>query len=239
MVTVTKARISSLQLEDTLNSPPENFKEMKKNPTSILEEYCEASTCAGVIDWHFSKRKVSKSFWLFCVLLGLCATAYQMATMIMDYWNNGKGNFQSTIRRVPMDKDFLFPAVTVCNFNRVMKSKLERDKVDPMVIEYAFGAIPVNYDFPMRAFKDIAGWRDSLPMYEEAWRNYSNGTQPDVGQMLWRYGYSWKQMIINSGRFNGGGYMDMESMVEEVVTSYGLCARIKVNKTQTRPGNIL
>lgn len=164
-------------------------------------------------------------------------TIFQQYDMFVQYLNNGQGNFRSTVERVLMDNSTPFPTVTICNFNRAMKSKLLRDKVDQRVLEYAYGAIPVTYDFSMRSLMQLAFWEHNIQEYEKLWHEYTKGKKIDIGDLLRRYGHDCNLTVL---RVVFSGYdVSPDSLCDrmtEVITRYGRCWVYSTNESQTRPG---
>lgn len=213
---------------------------MSKTPQKVFDHYCEVSSCAGVVDSYSSRHKFGTVFWFVMVVLGIAATCFQGFSMFRDYLNGGAGNFQTTVTRERMTNDTPFPPVTICNFNRAMKSKLQTDKIDPKILEYAYGAIPLNYDVSMGNLRHARFWEKNMTVYENLWREYGKGKEPNIGQMLRRYGHDCNLTILKSVAHGVDVSHDQIcDYAEEKLTTHGRCWRYVTGRSQLHPGKKL
>lgn len=181
----------------------------------IFHQWCEVTTCNGVLDWFLAKHKCGKYFW--ATVLTLCAliTVLMITVVVYDYTTSNKYKTSVWIEPVTGIK---FPNITICNFNRAKSSVIRQFGISYEALSYAFGSLLVFYDFPMTVMDD-----GNISKYEIAWEELTklNSSLADVRNLLDIIGYkcqdifwscTWRTRLINCC-----------DHVTEVINSYGKC----------------
>ncbi|XP_054759502.2 degenerin mec-4-like [Lytechinus pictus] len=137
--------LDSEEEKPTEASSPEKFKAVLEKPKALVKEmtndilvkswrtvvqsFCKSTTMHGVSRLIESTRAIFRLAWLLTVLTFLCILMWQAYSLVDDY----RGNPATTaINMVPNNK-LSFPAVTVCNMNRLRRSKLAGTRFEPLL----------------------------------------------------------------------------------------------------------
>ncbi|KAJ8022790.1 Degenerin deg-1 [Holothuria leucospilota] len=91
-----------------------------KTVATILNNFADATTAHGIPQIITRRRIAAKLFWICVVSISLCIFCYQTAQLIQNYYK-----FHTNIELVSSEY-VEFPAVTICNFNRVKLTKVVR-----------------------------------------------------------------------------------------------------------------
>lgn len=209
-------------------------------PKYTVDDYCEVSTYAGVIDWYRAKSKGGKVFWAVILLLSLGVTIWQTFEAFVAYLDP-TNRFQTVITIKPDLGNNAFPSVTVCNFNI---SRLMEDNIsDPRLLEYAFSALPVNYHIPLNVADELQEVADQMDEIEKLWDRYvqtrhnDSESESEVHQMLRKYGHECDETVLMMGFQNERYRQPCGRFAQEAITDFGRCYRFDMsNKTQIFPG---
>ena len=90
------------------------------NKKELFSEWCEITTCAGVVDWHLARTYHGKIFWTIFLSVGLGVTIWQTATVIIGFVTDSHFHTMLTVKLDPIP----FPNVTLCNMNRINRHLL-------------------------------------------------------------------------------------------------------------------
>lgn len=194
---------------------------------STFDEFCENTSCQGIIDWHLAKCLFARLFWAILVTTGLAVTIFQTYGTIQGYLASGP--YSITVSVENGNNGILFPFITVCNYNRAKQSVINSTNLDPKVLPYFFQLFPTYYDIPLAMLN-----HEQMLLYQQAYDNYiAQGGEYDIRKFFKKYGYS-QEDIIMLVTYGGNGLV-IQSFTE-VFTVYGRCWRITANFSQPVPG---
>ena len=106
--------------------------------------FSEQATVHGVSYLADSKTKIIRFFWLIIILAALCSTGYFGYKVIKEFMSRPYTTKVDLITRTSVD----FPAVTICNMNRLRRSKLPNTRFESLIdIDGGLDLEGVDYDW--------------------------------------------------------------------------------------------
>lgn len=197
----------------------------------VLVEWCEVTTCAGVLDIIRAKSIFAKLCWITVVSVGLSLTIWQTYEMLRDFIFDYP--YQTTVS-LGSGENIPFPNITICNFNRINKLKI--GPIDNDALSYAFSSSLLPYIFQF----SIPSLNADISKYEEAWLRMSQELNVTNTVQLYKiYGHSCEETFL--GCFFDNSYFNCCDLVYESITPLGKCFTITsqlYNITQIIPGMI-
>ncbi|XP_041464136.1 amiloride-sensitive sodium channel subunit beta-like [Lytechinus variegatus] len=98
-----------------------NVEKEEESFLKILHSRLETSSAHGLPNIHRSSKPITKLFWLLLFLTGIGVITWQVVTLFQTYFAYG----YTVTYEIKFNRSQTFPAITICNMNPVMKSKLE------------------------------------------------------------------------------------------------------------------
>ncbi|XP_072175728.1 epithelial sodium channel subunit beta-like [Diadema setosum] len=98
--------------------PPTN--NLVKSWQTVVQRFCQSTTMHGVSRLVDSTRITFKLLWFVTVLGFLCILLWQAVLLVDEYTNHPSTTHIQLVTKTKLQ----FPAVTVCNMNRLRRSKL-------------------------------------------------------------------------------------------------------------------
>ena len=131
----------------TITSPSHSdrdiAKTLREERKAVVDEFVSSTTLHGLNRILSSRNRIKRMIWLLLVLLGVGYLSYASCKTIYEYHLYP---YNTKVQMV-FEKRTVFPAVTICNTNRFMRTKAE--KKYPRVAMYYKGQInatDVNID---------------------------------------------------------------------------------------------
>lgn len=188
-----------------------------------FNQWCQVTTCAGVIDWHLSKSVTSKFLWSFLLIFGLGITIWQTFLIIKDFT---VGDPYQTIVTAVTGKSLDFPNITICNFNRLDRTKI--GDVDSDVLSYAF--LPTLSNYYNRQYNYT---NENIQILEAKWRKVKKKLNvTNLRQLFQEFGYSCKELFIKC-QYQTAYTFDCCSFAQELITGSGRCWKLISSSVQT------
>ncbi|XP_035673647.1 uncharacterized protein LOC118414024 [Branchiostoma floridae] len=106
-----------------------NDKKGKQTVSQLSKQFCDATTCHGLNRIGSAQSTAARLMWLALVLTAAALTMWQgsrLLTKYMLYPVQVKVN-------IVVNNRLVFPSVTVCNQNRLRKSKLNGSRFEPLI----------------------------------------------------------------------------------------------------------
>lgn len=207
----------------------------EEDSNSIFNQYCQISTCGGVIDCYSAKKKIGKYFWAATIIILLILTVFSLSLVISEYFNSAK--YKTSVWLHPKDEGVRFPDVTICNFNRARKSALKEIELSNEALIYAFGSFLVIYDVPLNMTNDTIRVE-----YENSWLEFAdqNSNFNNLSALFDRIGSDCKSTFWLC-RWKTA-QVPCCDYVKEVVNAYGKCFVFSIfanDSMQTIPGSFV
>eukprot|EP00057_Strongylocentrotus_purpuratus_P015885 XP_011670359.1 PREDICTED: amiloride-sensitive sodium channel subunit beta-like [Strongylocentrotus purpuratus] len=99
-----------------------NAEKEEESFLKILHSRMETSSAHGLPNIHRSSKSITKLFWLLLFLTGIGVITWQVIALFKTYFA-----YEYTVSlEIKFNRSQEFPAITICNMNPVMKSKLEK-----------------------------------------------------------------------------------------------------------------
>lgn len=100
-----------------------------KSWRTVVQSFCKSTTMHGMSRVIDSTRAIFRLAWLLTVLTFLCVLMWQAYRLVDEY----RGNPTTTTIQMVTNNKLSFPAVTVCNMNRLRRSKLVGTRFEPLL----------------------------------------------------------------------------------------------------------
>lgn len=198
----------------------------EQNRTTFTE-FCEVSTCMGIVDLYNAKTVASKLFWAVMLTVSLGVTIWQTQGVISQFFNESR--YKTTVSKQMIDGGVEYPNLTVCNYNRAKQSLINETNLDTKILIYLFQLFPVNYNFPLFV---TPNW--NITEYENEWIKFKKKTRIHDPKDVFRfYSYNSTETITMVTSENG---VPLALKYEEVWTVHGLCWKLMPRKKQLFPG---
>lgn len=149
-----------------------------------FDQWCQVTTCGGVIDWHLSKTYSGKIFWAVLIAAALVVTIWQTELVLKDFIEE---NHYQTKLSVLSDEPLPFPNITICNFNAVNQRKI--GMLDKDVLNYGLQATATKY------FRTVKLSHSST--LEDKWNTLKETLNiKDVKDLFHKYGYTCNETFV-------------------------------------------
>ena len=130
----TKASPATEKPKAVLEKPKALVREMTndilvKSWRSVVQTFCKSTTMHGMSRLIDSTRAIFRLTWLLTVLTFLCILLWQAYRLVDEY----RGSPSTTTINMITNNKLAFPAVTVCNMNRLRRSKLAGTRFEPLL----------------------------------------------------------------------------------------------------------
>ncbi|XP_001199295.4 degenerin deg-1 [Strongylocentrotus purpuratus] len=139
---------------------------------AVLNEYSGVTTAHGVPRIITSKSILSKLFWACVTLAALGAFLWQGSLLLFDY----KGHPYTTQIDVVTQTEVQFPAVTVCNMNKMRRSAMVGTRFESL-IEADGGAMGGDVDYSWWFDWSSEWWLK----YEDSSSSREESSKEDIG----------------------------------------------------------
>uniref|UniRef100_A0A915IRM3 Uncharacterized protein n=1 Tax=Romanomermis culicivorax TaxID=13658 RepID=A0A915IRM3_ROMCU len=206
----------------------------EEKPKQIFDQWCEVSTCMGVIDCYLARSLLGKIFWIVILTVGLCLTGWQVSMSVASFV--GSEPFQVTISNQLQKDGIDFPNVTVCNYNRIKQSHIEKHNMTPELLSYIFQLMPTvaGYDLPAGYFDKNDTKTNWSKLEEQAYDRYlASGGFRNIFEFFRVHGHTVDETFFKVSA--GMEKIDLQDLQEQF-TLYGKCWKINPNFKQTLPG---
>ncbi len=202
-----------------------------------FKEWCEVTSCHGVIDCFQSTSWLGKSFWAFLILGSFGIATWQVYELILDFCS--EPHYQTTTYALS-DVSVPFPNITICNMNRADRKKAmalgmtmehNSSELDPDYLNHFYMSFQASYignlindgddDFALGDGAIVAKIKERKAKYD-AWIIGQNLTHLNAVDLLHKLGLGCTDMVKQCW-FYAGDLPNCCKGAKPVVTSNGLC----------------
>lgn len=186
----------------------------------LFEEWCQVTTCAGVIDWKMSKTVSGKIFWTMLISLGVALTIWQTCLLGKSFFTDSP--YQTVLSMISTD-GLHFPNIMVCNFNPLDRNKV--GDVENDVLSYAF--VPAAHDSYKSSFNYTD---DEINDLETRWQKLKQKLKvEDLNELYLKYGYSCEEMFVRC-TYETNNEFNCCGAASDIILNTGRCWKIEPEK---------